>query len=234
MIIIQLTLLLNLYFAQNQRNPVKYYLRKKRFENYNNFSNYTHGLKKLELHQDHFMNMSTQNKEKKLDINEFLNKIDEYGKNHSNCIPGVELKLGSGVIDKFAKMQYKKQAENAVNFAKYLTILWKLKEISSQDKYRQAEELVSPHALYSMVLFIVLSNEDIFAAGNCYDYKEYPNKTSFCPYAHRHKYIINNTKNEFKEKEQILVKNLSDEYEYLGMGYDYNRPVNSLKQSFPI
>lgn len=58
-------------------------------------------------------------------------------------------------------------------------------------------------SIYSMVEF----NQNIFAAGNCYDKYQYKNYVLFCPYAHR---VVREDVNLIK------AKNLAIEYKYLG------------------
>lgn len=62
----------------------------------------------------------------------------------------------------------------------------------------------SEYLLYASLLSMVEFNENIFAAGNCYDKFQYPPYVLFCPYAYR---LLEG---------RILVKNLAVEYKYLG------------------
>ncbi|BFZ12928.1 hypothetical protein BsWGS_15967 [Bradybaena similaris] len=125
----------------------------------------------------------------------FLEKVEEYEKNKDTCSPGTGYILGSGVIKQYGLNRFKSLAMTAVNRANFLTRIWKVVE---------KDVLHSEYLLYSQVRSIVESDEDIFAAGNCYDKDEFKNYHLFCPFAYR------------LEDGRINVKDLSLEYDYLG------------------
>ncbi|KAL1114820.1 hypothetical protein AAG570_007644 [Ranatra chinensis] len=75
-----------------------------------------------------------------------------------------------------------------------LTRLW---------KYAASEVLDSEYLLHAGVFSMVEFDEDIFAAGNCYDAYQYKSFWLFCPYAYR------------LPEGPILVKDLAVEYKYL-------------------
>ncbi|XP_071443254.1 uncharacterized protein [Hetaerina americana] len=75
-----------------------------------------------------------------------------------------------------------------------LTRLW---------KYAPASLLASEYLLHASVFSMVEFDEDIFAAGNCYDAHQYGNNHLYCPYAYR------------LPEGPILVKDLAVEYKYL-------------------
>lgn len=64
--------------------------------------------------------------------------------------------------------------------------------------------LKSEYLLHALVLSMVEFDEDIFAAGNCYDQGQYKERILFCPYAYR------------LPEGPVLVKNLAIEYDYMG------------------
>ncbi|CAH1393154.1 unnamed protein product [Nezara viridula] len=90
--------------------------------------------------------------------------------------------------------KFRIEAELAVNRANMLTRLW---------KYAPLEVMHSEYLLHAGVLSMVEFDEDIFAAGNCYDAHQYKNFTLYCPYAYR------------LPEGPILVKDLAVEYKYL-------------------
>ena len=61
----------------------------------------------------------------------------------------------------------------------------------------------SEFLLHTQILSMMEMNEDIFAAGNCYDARQYKDYFLFCPYAFR------------LPEGPILAKDLSLEYNYL-------------------
>lgn len=62
--------------------------------------------------------------------------------------------------------------------------------------------------LHASVLSMVEFDDDIFAAGNCFDWNEHPSQTGlFCPFAYRL---------PAPNLGAILAKDLSMEYHYLG------------------
>lgn len=130
-------------------------------------------------------------------VDEFLSIVEEYEKNKDTCEPGVQFNLGDGVITQYGVNRFKAQALLAVNRANLLTRLWKgMSEEFLKDEY----------FFYTQVRSIVEGDDDIFAAGNCYDEYEFENYTLFCPYAFR---MPNNS-------DMIMVKDLASGYPYLG------------------
>lgn len=72
---------------------------------------------------------------------------------------------------------------------------------------------VSEQLLHASVISMIEFDEDIFAAGNCFDWDRHPvQKGLFCPFAHR-----------LSPPSQgiALVKNLADEYHYLDNGSEW-------------
>ncbi|XP_060594332.1 probable G-protein coupled receptor CG31760 [Ruditapes philippinarum] len=128
-------------------------------------------------------------------IAEFLEKVEEYERNKENCKPGTQFNLGKGVIQQYGINRFKRQALVAVNRANFLTRIWKT---------APQEVLDSEYLFYTQVRNFVEGDHDIFAAGNCYDYREYKGLYLFCPFAYR------------TENGTINVKDLSIEYDYLG------------------
>ncbi|XP_050523395.1 probable G-protein coupled receptor CG31760 isoform X2 [Daktulosphaira vitifoliae] len=76
-----------------------------------------------------------------------------------------------------------------------LTRLW---------KYAGHEVMNSEYLLHAGVISMVEFDDDIFAAGNCYDQNQYKDYQLFCPYAYR-----------LPKEEGILAKDLAVEYKYL-------------------
>jgi G protein-coupled receptor 158 len=128
-------------------------------------------------------------------IAEFLEKVEEYEQNKDSCVPGTHFNLGKGVIQQYGINRFKRQALVAVNRANFLTRIWK-----SAPK----EVLDSEYLFYTQVRNLVEGDPDIFAGGNCHDYKQYKDYDIFCPYAYR------------TENGSINVKDLAIEYNYLG------------------
>lgn len=91
--------------------------------------------------------------------------------------------------------RFRIEAEVAVNRANMMTRLW---------KYAGREINGSEYILHASVISMVEFNENIFAAGNCYDKYQYKDYLQFCAYAYRLPYA------------RILTKNLGIEYDYLG------------------
>lgn len=87
------------------------------------------------------------------------------------------------------------EADVAVNRANMLTRLW---------KYAGPEVMDSEYLLHAGVISMVEFDDDIFAAGNCYDQHQYKHYQLFCPYAYR-----------LPKGEGILAKDLAVEYKYL-------------------
>lgn len=66
----------------------------------------------------------------------------------------------------------------------------------------------SVHLLHASVLSMLEFDDDIFAAGNCFDWNQHPVKRGlFCPFAYRLPY---------PDQDASLVKDLAAEYHYLG------------------
>lgn len=75
------------------------------------------------------------------------------------------------------------------------------------------EVQVSEQLLHASVLSMIEFDEDIFAAGNCFDYDRHPKqKGLFCPFGHRL---------SPPSEGVALVKNLADEYHYLDNGSEW-------------
>ncbi|ESO87903.1 hypothetical protein LOTGIDRAFT_127101 [Lottia gigantea] len=129
-------------------------------------------------------------------IEQFLEQVELYKKNKGNCTPGTHHNLGKGVKTQYGLYRFKNQALVAVNRANFLTRIWKKAEPGV---------LESEYLFYTQVRSIVESDPDIFAAGNCYDAREFKAEYFlYCPYAHR------------MDNGEINVKDLSLEYHYLG------------------
>ncbi|KAG8316793.1 hypothetical protein J6590_041213 [Homalodisca vitripennis] len=90
--------------------------------------------------------------------------------------------------------RFRVEADVAVNRANMLTRLW---------KYAAPEVMDSEYLLHAGVFAMVEFDDDIFAAGNCYDQFQYKDYWLFCPYAYR------------LPEGLILVKDLAVEYKYL-------------------
>ena len=129
-------------------------------------------------------------------VDEFLGIVEQYERDKENCVPGVTFNLGEGVITQYGVIRFRQQAELAVNRANFLTRIWKSSPEDILEK--------SQYFFYTQVRSMVEGDNDVFAAGNCYDYMEFNNFTLFCPFAYR---MPNDT---------IMVKDLSVEYKYLG------------------
>ncbi len=98
------------------------------------------------------------------------------------------------VVNRFSQERFHAAAMVAVNTANWLTRMWKYApEVVGQSEY----------LLHSSVFSMVEFNEDIFAAGNCYDAEEYKGYFLFCPYAYR------------LPEGPLLAKDLAIEYKYL-------------------
>lgn len=90
--------------------------------------------------------------------------------------------------------RFRVEADVAVNRANMLTRLW---------KYAPAPVMESEYLLHAGVISMVEFDDDIFAAGNCYDENQYKGYRLFCPYAYR------------LPEGTILAKDLAVEYKYL-------------------
>lgn len=128
-------------------------------------------------------------------VTRFLRIIENQHTLGENCTAGTDLNLGEGVVDQYAQERFRLEAELAVNRANMLTRLW---------KYAPEVMLSSEYLLHASVLSMVEFDEDIFAAGNCYDKLQYRNRWLYCPFAHR-----------LPNQDGILVKDLAIEYKYL-------------------
>ncbi|XP_029671182.1 probable G-protein coupled receptor 158 [Formica exsecta] len=128
-------------------------------------------------------------------VTRFLRIIENQHTLGDNCTAGTDLNLGEGVVDQYAQERFRLEAELAVNRANMLTRLW---------KYAPEVMLSSEYLLHASVLSMVEFDEDIFAAGNCYDKLQYRNRWLYCPFAHR-----------LPNQDGILVKDLAIEYKYL-------------------
>lgn len=128
-------------------------------------------------------------------VTKFLRIIENQHLLGENCTAGTDLNLGEGVADQYAHDRFKLQALLAVNRANMLTRLW---------KYAPEVMLSSEYLLHASVLSMVEFDEDIFAAGNCYDKLQYKGRWLYCPFAHR-----------LQDQDGVLVKDLAVEYKYL-------------------
>ena len=127
-------------------------------------------------------------------VTRFLTIVESQHLVGENCTAGTDLNLGEGVVDRYAQERFRVEADVAVNRANMLTRLW---------KYADPEVMSSEYLLHASVFSMVEFDEDIFAAGNCYDQFQYKDYVLFCPYAYR------------LPEGPILVKDLAVEYKYL-------------------
>jgi G protein-coupled receptor 158 len=143
-------------------------------------------------------------------VAEFLKIVAKYEQNKETCKAGTQFNLGKGVIKQYGKNRFKQQALVAVNRANFLTRIWQEAE---------PQVLNSEYLFYTQVRNIVEGDDEIFAAGNCYDWMEFKDYYLFCPYAYR------------QEDGRINVKDLSVEYDYLGntSEFFYSARVNAGK-----
>lgn len=128
-------------------------------------------------------------------VTRFLRIVESQHLLGENCTAGTDLNLGEGVVDRYAQGRFRVEADICVNRANMLTRIW---------KYADRKALMSEDLFYSMVYSLVEFNDVIFAAGNCYAEHQYKDHLLFCPYAYR------------LPEGNILVKDLSVEYDYLG------------------
>ncbi|KAG5329259.1 Y1760 protein, partial [Acromyrmex charruanus] len=128
-------------------------------------------------------------------VTRFLRIIENQHTLGENCTAGTDLNLGEGVVDRYAQERFRLEAEFAVNRANMLTRLW---------KYAPEVMLSSEYLLHASVLSMVEFDEDIFAAGNCYDKLQYRDRWLYCPFAHR-----------LPNQDGVLVKDLAIQYKYL-------------------
>lgn len=127
-------------------------------------------------------------------VTRFLRIVESQHLLGENCTAGTDLNLGEGVVDRYAQERFRIEADVAVNRANMLTRLW---------KYSDHGVVMSEYFLHASVFSMVEFDDDIFAAGNCYDQYQYKDYWLFCPYAYR------------LPEGQILVKDLAVEYKYL-------------------
>lgn len=128
-------------------------------------------------------------------VTRFLRIIENQHLLGENCTAGTDLNLGEGIVDRYAQERFRLEANLAVNRANMLTRLW---------KYAPDVMLSSEYLLHASILSMVEFDEDIFAAGNCYDKLQYKDRWLYCPFAHR-----------LQDQDGILVKDLAIEYKYL-------------------
>lgn len=127
-------------------------------------------------------------------VTRFLRIVESQHLLGENCTAGTDLNLGEGVVDRYAQERFRVEADVAVNRANMLTRLW---------KYADHSVMNSEYLLHASVFSMVEFDDDIFAAGNCYDQYQYKDYWLFCPYAYR------------LPEGTILVKDLAVEYKYL-------------------
>ncbi|MPC76707.1 hypothetical protein E2C01_071132 [Portunus trituberculatus] len=127
-------------------------------------------------------------------VTKFLRIVESQHLLGENCTKGTDFHLGEGVVDRYAQERFRLEGEIAVNRANLYTRLW---------KYSPSQVLASEYLLHAEVLTMVELDEDIFAAGNCYDKFEYEDYLLYCPFAYR------------LPEGNILVKDLAVEYKYL-------------------
>ncbi|KAK9883018.1 hypothetical protein WA026_001231 [Henosepilachna vigintioctopunctata] len=127
-------------------------------------------------------------------VTRFLRIVESQHLLGENCTAGTDLNLGDGVVDRYAQERFRVEADVAVNRANMLTRLW---------KYAGKDVVNSEYLLHASLFSMVEFDDDIFAAGNCYDQHQYKDYQLFCPYAYR------------LPEGSILVKDLAVEYKYL-------------------
>lgn len=127
-------------------------------------------------------------------VTKFLRLIETQHLLGENCTAGTHLNLGVGVVDRYAQERFRIEADVAVNRANMLTRLW---------KYAGPEVMHNEYLLHASVFSMVEFDDDIFAAGNCYDQLQYKDYQLFCPFAYR------------LPEGPILAKDLAVEYKYL-------------------
>ncbi|CRL02145.1 CLUMA_CG015431, isoform A [Clunio marinus] len=131
-------------------------------------------------------------------VTRFLQIVESQHVLGGNCTAGTALNLGEGVVDRYAQDRFRVEAEVAVNRANMLTRIFKL---TSPDVYENI------NLLHASVLSMVEFDDDIFAAGHCFDWNQYSSKKGlFCPFAHRLP----------PPEIASLAKDLAKEYHYLG------------------
>lgn len=127
-------------------------------------------------------------------VTRFLRLIETQHLLGENCTAGTDLNLGVGVVDRYAQERFRIEADVAVNRANMLTRLW---------KYAGPSVMHNEYLLHASVFSMVEFDDDIFAAGNCYDQYQYKDYQLFCPFAYR------------LPEGPILAKDLAVEYKYL-------------------
>ncbi|VVC24723.1 GPCR family 3, C-terminal,GPCR, family 3 [Cinara cedri] len=127
--------------------------------------------------------------------NQLLRIVESQQQLGGNCTAGTDLNMGEGVVDRYAQERFRVMANVAVNRANMLTRIW---------KYAGRNVTDSEYFLHAGVISMVEFDNDIFAAGNCYDQNQYKSYWLFCPYAYR-----------LPKGEGILAKDLAVEYKYL-------------------
>lgn len=127
-------------------------------------------------------------------VTRFLRLIETQHLLGENCTAGTDLNLGEGVVDRYAQERFRIEADVAVNRANMLTRLW---------KYAGPSLMYNEYLLHASVFSMVEFDDDIFAAGNCYDQYQYKDYQLFCPFAYR------------LPEGPILAKDLAIEYKYL-------------------
>ncbi|XP_072013003.1 probable G-protein coupled receptor CG31760 [Amphiura filiformis] len=141
----------------------------------------------------------------------FLRYVEKIEQNIDHCTKGTETDLDRGAVS-YGPSRYMKQALKTVDWANFYTRIWKNTNLS---KIEPKEEL-----FFNAVVSIVENDDDIFAAGNCYDYMQFKEYDLFCPYAYR------------LPDGMINVKDLSVEYKYLSNEsewfYEARQNANSL------
>ncbi|KAL7034964.1 hypothetical protein ACKWTF_008200 [Chironomus riparius] len=130
-------------------------------------------------------------------VTRFLQIVESQHMLGNNCTAGTALNLGEGVVDRYAQDRFRVEAEVAVNRANMLTRIFKMSPAVQKDI----------NLLHASVLSMVEFDEDIFAAGHCFDENQNPLKKGlFCPFAHRLP----------PPEIASLAKDLANEYHYLG------------------
>ena len=127
-------------------------------------------------------------------VTKFLRIVESQHTLGDNCTAGTDFNLGDGVVDRYAQERFRLEAEVAVNWANWLTRVW---------KYAHRSVLESEYLLQANLYWMLEMDEDIFAAGNCYDRLQYKDYDLFCPFAYR------------LPDGAMLAKDLSVEYKYL-------------------
>ncbi|XP_055837050.1 uncharacterized protein LOC129905573 isoform X3 [Episyrphus balteatus] len=132
-------------------------------------------------------------------VTKFLQIVETQHSLGSNCEAGTSLNLGEGVVDRYAQDRFRVEAEVAVNRANMLTRIFKMTSPSVQ---------ASVNLLHASVLSMVEFDDDIFAAGNCFDWNQHPSQQGlFCPFAYRL---------PAPNQGALFAKDLATEYHYLG------------------